>query len=107
MFDDLKKALDKTGIPFAETAWETAPATDYGTIALDGPGESVWADDRISEQAIQGTVDLYTHGPGRTQMKKVQAALDGEGVSWRINSIQYEEETGLMHYEWVFELEDI
>ena len=107
MFEELKKALENTGIPFEETAWSPAPSADYGTIALDGQGESVWADDQMEHQAMQGTVDLFTHGPGRAQMQTVQTALDASGVSWRLNSIQYEENTKLTHYEWVFELEAI
>lgn len=105
MLKHILKELEATGIAFEPTAWATAPGTDYGAVALDGAGASVWADDRMQEQALEGTVDLFTRDEGHPQMKAVQAALDRSGVSWRLNSIQYEENTGLMHYEWVFELE--
>ena len=107
MFDELMERLNNTGIPFRESGWAVAPATDYGVIDIDGGGASEWADDRIVNQAVQGTIDLYTRGAGRAQMKTVQEALNEAGVSWRFNSCQYEEDTKLMHYEWVFELEAI
>ena len=31
-------------------------------------------------------------------------ALDAAGIAWYLNSIQYEEDTGLIHYEWVWEV---
>lgn len=107
MFERLLEELRKTGIAFERTAWATAPGTDYGVAALDGGGDTVWADDAMQEQALSGTVDLFTRDEGYPQMFAVQEALNRSGVSWRINSIQYEEGTGLMHYEWVFELEAI
>lgn len=33
----------------------------------------------------------------------VQEALD-EVSSWQLNSIQYEDDTGLTHYEWTWEV---
>ena len=31
-------------------------------------------------------------------------ALEGIGASWYLNSVQYEEDTGLIHYEWYWEV---
>lgn len=39
-------------------------------------------------------------------MAAIQAALNGlSGCAWYLNSIQYEEDTRLLHWEWVFTLE--
>ena len=105
MYERLIEKLKETGIPFADGGWSTAPAGDYGTAELDGSGATVWADDAMQEQAMSGAVHLYTRGAGRVQMQKVQEALNSGEVSWRLNSVQYEESTNLTHYEWVFELE--
>lgn len=107
MLNTLIDALNATGIAFKETGWSKAPGTDYGAVALDGSGASVWADDQMTEQAITGTVDLFTLDSGIAQMKSVQQALCDCKISWRLNTIQYEEDTGLTHYEWVFEMEAI
>jgi hypothetical protein len=104
----VKRMLEKlraTGIPFAETAWKKAPGGSYGVIDLDGQADAVWADNSMKAQAIEGTVDLFTRGSGEATAKSVQKALNECGVSWQLNSIQYEEDTGLRHFEWVWQTE--
>ena len=55
-------------------------------------------------QARGGTVDLFTGDPEDTALfEGIQAALD-RVCCWRLNSIQYEEDTGLTHYEWRWEV---
>ena len=105
MYDRLVEHLKATGIAFAETAWSKAPKTDYGVIAMDGAADTVWADNRMRQQALEGTVDLFTHGPGMEKAKQIQTALDEAGVSWQLGSVQFEEDTKLTHWEWIFQLE--
>ena len=62
------------------------------------------ADDGKAEQAISGTVDLFTKTEYDPALDGIQTALDGYGAAWYLNSVQYEDETGLIHYEWVFEV---
>lgn len=105
MYDRLIEHLKKTGIPFVEAAWSKAPKTDYGVYALDGAADTLWGDNRMKQQALEGTVDLFTHGPGMEQAKQIQTALDAAGVSWQLSSTQFEEDTRLTHWEWIFQLE--
>ena len=59
------------------------------------------ADNKKAEQGIAGTVDLYTLTEYDGNIELIQAKLDSiENLSYRINSIQYEEDTNLIHYEW-------
>ena len=82
------------------------PPSKYIVWAEDGAGDTVFANGRLQNQAITGTVDLYTDDPEDTTIfQGVQAALD-QVCAWRLNSIQYEDETGLTHYEWVWEIPD-
>ena len=76
----------------------------YIVWAEDTQAESVWADDRMQEQSIQGTVDYYTKTENDPAWRQIQEALSDARVSWRLNSIQYEQETKYIHYEWVWEL---
>ena len=70
----------------------------------DGPGDTVFANGRLVLQALGGTVDLFTGDPEDTALfEGIQAALD-RVCCWRLNSIQYEEDTGLTHYEWRWEV---
>ena len=41
--------------------------------------------------------------PESTVPGGVEASLDELGASWYLNSVQYESDTGLIHYEWVWQ----
>lgn len=73
---------------------------------VDGAGASIRADNRTDSQALGGTVDLFTRTPDDlTLFHQVQDALDGvPGCAWYLESIQYEPDTGLTHYEWRWEV---
>ena len=59
--------------------------------------------DRIGrEQAIHGTVDYYTQTEYDGNIDKIQTALNKTCSNWSINSVQYEDDTKLIHYEWEF-----
>lgn len=73
----------------------------------------VWAEDiensfmangKHEETAQQGTVDLYTKNEADPLRESIPAALNACGCCWYKNSTQYEDETGLIHDEWVFEV---
>lgn len=103
MLTALKNALTATGISFAHFGWDVAPPGDYGVYAEDAAGH-FYADNQMTSQSCEGTVDLFTRAEGDTAKNKVQTALDSIGCSWRLNSVQYEEDTRYIHYEWVFEV---
>lgn len=103
-FEQLGNALKRTGIPFTEGAWNNAEKlkSDYGVYALDGM-ETLKGDCLTAERIVEGTVDLFTRlDNGARQGRLIEDAMDGIGVAWRMNSIQYEDDTGLTHREWVF-----
>ena len=108
MFDALITLLKSTGIPLAEGAWNNAPQTgSWAAIALDGGAESLWGDDNQQQEAVEGTVDLFCRDNDRGDFRTMKAALKATGISFRLNSIQYETDRRLIHYEWVFQLEQI
>lgn len=62
---------------------------------------SLEADNMKQEQGIHGTLDLYSVYEFEPLIDEIQEALNAfENLSWRLNSAQYEEETGLIHHEW-------
>ena len=105
MFNTLIMALRNTGIPFAEYGWDHRPVPPYGVVSIEGPGDIVAGDDQIIHQALRGSIDLYVGSPDLTWMTTVQGAINGL-VAWSLNSVQREEDTNLIHYEWIFEMED-
>lgn len=98
------KAID--GVQFAEYEWKTRPNGNFGTVQLDFEAEDDDGDDRKQDRAWEGSVDLYTRGEVPLIVASVENALEDvcEGA-WSLNSIQYERETGLIHREFVFQIE--
>ena len=68
--------------------------------AESGEDESFNSDNQKSEQRIIGTVDLFTKTEFDPLCDAVQTTLADLGVTWRLNSVQYEDETNVIHYEW-------
>ena len=77
------------------------------------PPFCVWAEDgengfnagnRKAEQAITGTVDYYTLREYDPAVDDIQTALNALRIPWRLNSVQYEDATNLIHWEWTWEV---
>ena len=68
----------------------------------DGEGSSFNANNHKAEQEIHGTIDCYTQTEYDPLLDEIQDALDTAEVGWRLNSVQYEDTTKLIHYEWEF-----
>ena len=94
-YEAMIAALEATGIPFREDGWHDErtphPAAPYGEYAIDG-GDELRGDDHRQLASLTGTV------------AQVEDALDGCMISWELNSRQYEPDTRLTHYEWLFEV---
>lgn len=57
-----------------------------------------------AERAVTGTTDLFTKQEFDPWGEALEESFDAAGVAWYVNSIQYEEDTGFWHYEWVWEV---
>lgn len=63
------------------------------------------AGNRHIEKAIEGTTDLYTKLEFDPWVEAFENALDKDGtIAWYLNSVQFEEDTGFHHYEWVWQV---
>lgn len=96
---DIGAALQTVGVPVSHYAAHKQPDA-YIVWAEDGQASAVWADGKMQEQAIAGTVDYFTKTEYDGNVALIQAALNGIDVSWRLESVQYEEITGYIHHEW-------
>ena len=61
-------------------------------------------DNRKLNQTIQGTIDYFTKMDMDENVDKIQSLLNGAGISFYLSSVQFEEETGYIHYEWIWEV---
>lgn len=79
------------------------PGDSWVVWAEDGEGESMAANNRKIEQQIHGTIDAYTKLEYDPLIDEIQNALnEKQNVGWSLLSVQYEDETNLIHYEWEF-----
>lgn len=105
MLELIKQALDSTGLPFAHYGWAKNArelAHDYGVWAEDSE-DALFADNKHAERMIEGTIDYFTRDPSGAPMATIEAALNTVPIAWYLNSIQFEDDTGYIHYEWVWQ----
>lgn len=80
---------------------------NYIVWSEDGESQSLSADDAKEEQSISGTIDYFTKVEFDPTVKQIQVALNNNDICWKLNSIQHEEDTGYIHYEWLWEVDCI
>lgn len=78
-------------------------SSPYIVWAEDG-GIDFESDNTHSERGFSGTIDLFTETEDDPLMESVAEALEEIEASYYLSSVQFEDETGLIHYEWVFEV---
>lgn len=97
-------------LPVAEDGWNTRPDTDsYGIVyPIEFEADQLNGDDVKQAVANEGSFDLYSRkkdGDGWIQTIRNALTDNCEGC-WRLNHHAYEHDTGLFHWEWVFQVEE-
>ena len=107
IYDELVRQLKAIqGVSFTEYEWKTRPNGDFGTVQLDFEADDDNGNDQKIDRAWEGSVDLFTHGKKMMIVAAVETALESVcSGSWYLNSEQYERDTGLIHREFVFQIE--
>ena len=62
--------------------------------------ESLFTDNGKGERSLSGTLDFYTQTEGDAKLDDLETALQTMGASWYLSSVQYEEDTLLIHFSW-------
>lgn len=103
-------------LPMAENEWNTRPDSEsYGTIQLDFEVNALFGDNVKKARAYEGSVDLFSYSKhGARWIEEIERTLTEhcEGC-WSLNhqkyernsGSQYDRETGMFHWEWVFQIE--
>lgn len=109
----LQNKLSKIGDALSKTVINTY---HYWRSNIEAPfliwqeenSENFYANNRVSIQNIKGSVDYYTHteyDPKIDDIQNVFSNLSGDmAFSWNLVSVQFEEDTQLIHYTWEFEI---
>lgn len=84
--------------------WKRKKSDRYFVWQEDGANDLLAGGIHI-EKAVTGTTDLFTKNEFDEWKEQLETAFDASPyIFWRLNSIQYEEETGFYHYEWSWEV---
>ena len=75
----------------------------YIVWAEDG-GNQFFGGNRMREQAVTATVDLYTKAEYGELPDAIQKAMDDGGIAWSLSAAAYGDDTGLIHYTWDVEV---
>jgi len=99
VLEKLKAALEATGYAWAHHGWSKAPCGDYGVYAEDY-SDDLEANNRHVESGTYVYVHLFTRDDSGAPKRSVEAALNGLAMPWSLNTVQYENDTGYIHFEW-------
>jgi hypothetical protein len=77
----------------------------YIVWAEEGQTGSSHSDNIMNIQVYGGTIDLFTKDEYDPLFDDIQTAMNKAGMAWSWNSTQYEEDTGFIHHEWVWEVD--
>ena len=100
----IRDALLQTGIPAHHYEAPKKSKAPYLVWAEEGADTAWSGDNKIRRQTINGTVDFFTLQEFDPRADQVQEALGQAQIPYRLLSIQKEEDTGLIHYEWEWEI---
>jgi len=66
----------------------------------EGQSDAVYADNKMTSQYIDGTIDYFTKTEFDTNFNLIQSKLNNGQLAWSLNNIDYDIESGYIHYEW-------
>lgn len=85
--------------------YEALDETDkYCVWAEDSESDALNTDNYKGGQTIQGTIDYFTKDEDDPNIEAFQTELNKARIGWSLNSVQYEDETGFIHYEWIWKV---
>lgn len=72
------------------------------TVWQEDGADQLEADNCVAELSPSGTLDYYTKTELDPNVDVIQAVLNSLPIAWSLNSVQFEEDSGIIHYEWVW-----
>ena len=81
-----------------------APAKhgDEYVVWQDEDSRDLKADGLHVEDSLEGTIDLFTKTEYSARIAEIEQALATARIGYELNSTQYEDDTGFIHYEWTW-----
>ena len=98
----MKRALEIDGVSVSR--YYAHKKADRYIVWAEDRSENLMGDGVKIDKKIIGTVDFFTKDEDDPAIDLIEDGFDREGVAYRLNSVQYEEDTTFIHHEWVFEV---
>lgn len=86
----------------AVTHYKRLSKFPYVCWTEEGEDTSFHADGHKEEQQLTGTVDFFTKDEFDSIADDIQDILNSEPIGWKLSTVQYEDETNLIHYQWIW-----
>lgn len=102
---DVKKALLTVSNSVHHHVAPKGTNAPYIVWAEDSQADSLHGDGRMRRQVIEGGIHLFDKEEYSTLFDGVQTALNNAGIVFRLSYINYEVDTRIFHYEWIFQIE--
>lgn len=102
----LQNKLSQIGTSFATLTrycyhyYRPVKHTPWLVWAETGENNSFHSDNSKTEQRIIGTVDVFTKTEFDPLLDSVQEMFETLGLTWSLDTVQYEDETHMIHYTW-------
>lgn len=93
----------KTVIPKVYHFDGAGKAAPYAVWSEDGTGSESWANNKMVGRTLTGTVDYFTKNTEDPALPLIEAAMEAAGILYHLESVQFEDDTGICHYEWTWE----
>lgn len=100
----LRDVLNTTSAPVFHYTKPKSVKAPWIVWQEDGEAGAFDSDNRKAEQQVHGTIDCFTQKEYDPVLDEIQDALNEAEIGWRLSSVQYEDETNLIHYEWEFDI---
>lgn len=85
--------------------WHPRLQAPYCIWAESSEGDSLWGDNHKKEQIITGAIDYFTKTDFDPMVDLIQDKLNElECVGWTLMAVDYEDETGLIHFTWEWQI---
>lgn len=94
-----------TAVTDAVSHFERMQSDRYFVWQEDG-GNDLSADGVHAERAVTGFTDLFTTVEFDPWADEIEESFDDYGIAWTLRDVQHEEDTGLIHYTWDWEVTD-
>lgn len=101
IIDEIVEQLNTIeGIVFTRDAWENKTQENYGWVELNGQTSSVWADDKMLEQAFGITITMYVNDDDDAWARRVQDVLTALELNYSLQSRGYDYDMDAVRWRW-------